>query len=121
MMNLKINDTVIETDEEGFLVNPEDWDEEVALALIAQHEAEGHKKVTETGWELIRYFREYYEENMMHPSMHRLLADHAKLEGKPFKDEKSYGEFLYDLFPHGPVNMLCKLAGLPKPAHEMES
>jgi sulfur relay (sulfurtransferase) DsrC/TusE family protein len=27
----------------------------------------------------------------------------------------------FELFPHGPVRMLCKLAGLPKPAHEVET
>lgn len=120
-MNINVNGTLIETDEEGYLVNSDDWDEDVAQALIAQHEADGHKKVTETGWELIRYFREYYENHMMHPSMHRLLADRAKLEHKAFKDEDSYREFLYELFPHGSVNMLCKLAGLLKPSHEMET
>ncbi len=120
-MNFNVNGTMIETDEEGYLVNPDDWDEDVALALIAQHEADGHKKVTETGWELIRYFREYYEDRMMHPSMHRILVDREKVESKVFNDEKSYREFLYELFPHGPVNMLCKLAGLPKPSHEMET
>ena len=120
-MKLKVNNTELEIDEEDYLLNPEDWDEDVALALIAKHEADGHKKVTETGWELIRYFREYYEDHMMHPSMHRLLKDREKVESKVFNDEKSYREFLYELFSHGPINMLCKLAGLPKPSHEMET
>lgn len=43
------------------------------------------------------------------------------LEGKDFKDEKDYRDFLYELFPHGPVRMLCKLAGLPNPEHEIET
>jgi len=25
------------------------------------------------------------------------------------------------MFPHGPVHMLCKLAGLPKPSDEIET
>ena len=56
-----------------------------------------------------------------HTSMHQLLVDRARLESKNFSDEKTYKKFLYDLFPHEPVRMLCKLAGLPKPADEVET
>ena len=52
-MSIEINDKIIETDEEGYLVNLDDWNDE--------------------------------------------------------------------LFPHGPVRMLCKLAGLPKPVNEVET
>ncbi len=120
-MSIEVNGKTIATDEEGYLVNPEQWDEEVAEALVKQHEAAGHKKVTETGWELIRYFREYYEQHMTHPTMHKLMKDKAKLEGKHFHDEESYKAFLYELFPHGPIQMLCKLAGLPNPKEEIET
>ena len=120
-MSIEVNGEIIETDEEGYLLNPDDWTEDVAEALVREHEAQGHKPVTETGWELIRYFRDYYEEHMTHPSMRKLLNERAKLEGKHFEDEKSYRDFLYELFPHGPIRMLCKLAGLPKPVHEVET
>lgn len=120
-MSIEVKSRLVETDEEGYLLKPGDWDEEFAQELIRQHETEGHIKITETGWELIRYFRDYYEDHMMHPSMHRLLADRAKGENKHFEDEKSYQKFLYELFPHGPVRMLGKLAGLPNPEHEIET
>ena len=54
-------------------------------------------------------------------SMRRLMADQAKVENKHFKDEKSYRNFLYDLFPHGFVRMLCKLAGLSNPEDGIEA
>lgn len=119
-MSIEVNNKVIKTDEEGYLLEPDDWNEDVAEALIRQHEADGHKPVTETGWELIRYFREYYEDHMIHPSMHKLLTERARLHKNHFKDEKGYRDFLYELFPHGPIPMLCKLAGLPNPEHEIE-
>jgi len=118
---IEVNNKSIKTDDEGYLLNPDDWDLDVAEALIKQHEADGHKKVTETGWELINYFREYYEYNMKHPSMHHILADLARHKSIQFSDEKSYKEFLYDLFPHGPIRKLCKLAGLPNPTDEIET
>jgi len=49
------------------------------------------------------------------------MADQAKVENKHFKDEKSYRNFLYDLFPHGFVRMLCKLAGLSNPEDGIEA
>ena len=119
-MSITVNNKIIETDNEGFLLNPNDWDDKVAMELIAQHEADGNKQVTEAVGRLIRYFREYYQNHMMHPSMKRLLADHAKIEGENFKDEESYQAFLNDLFPNGPVPILSKLAGLPRPAHELK-
>jgi len=120
-MNIEVHGKIIETDEEGYLINPDDWNEDVTEALIKQHEADRHKPVTETGWELINTFREHYEIHQTHPNMHKLLADRAKLETKQFSDEESYKTFLYELFPHGPVRMLCKLAGLPKPKDEIET
>jgi len=120
-MSIEVNNEIIETDNEGYLVSPGDWNEDVAAELIKQHEADGHKAVTETGWELIHIFREYYEAHQTHPSMHKLLAGKAKLENKQFSDEESYKKFLYELFPHGPVRMLCKLAGLPNPKDEIET
>lgn len=120
-MSIEVNGKHIETDTEGYLLNPDDWDEEVAAALVKQHKAAGHKKVTETGWELIRFFRAYYEDHQTHPSLHKLLLQRAALENKHFEDEKRYRDFLYDLFPHGPVRMLCRLADLPNPRDEIET
>jgi len=120
-MSIEVNDKNIETDEEGFLVNVDDWNEEVCDALIRRHEADGHKPVSETARGLITYFREFYEENQRHPSMHKLVLTLGKHHGERFHDQESYKAFLYDLFPHGPVRMLCKLAGLPKPTDEVET
>jgi tRNA 2-thiouridine synthesizing protein E len=120
-MSIEINDKIIETDEEGYLRNLDDWNNEVCEALIKQHEANGHKPVNETARGLIDYFREYYQENKVHPTMHKLVLTLGKHQGERFHDQESYKKFLYELFPHGPVRMLCKLAGLPKPAHEVEA
>lgn len=120
-MSIEVKGRVIETDKEGYLLNPEEWNEDVGEALVKQYEAEGNKPVTETGWELIRYFREYYDDHMVHPTMHKLLRERAHLEGKTFEDEKSYRDFLYELFPHEPIRTLAKLAGLPNPEHEVET
>lgn len=117
-MSLNVNGKVIETDEEGYLVNPDDWDEDVMKALIAQHEAEGHKPLSETAIGLIQFVREYYEEHLTHPDMHQLINELGRKPGESFREAEEYKKFLYDMFPHGPVAMLAKLAGLPVPREE---
>lgn len=118
-MPLTVNGKTIATDEEGYLLNPDDWDEDVMEALIAQHEAEGHKPVSETGRGLVGFVREFYEEHQAHPSMHQLVEELGRHEGESFREAEKYKKFLYEQFPHGPILMLAKLAGLPLPREEM--
>ena len=114
-MNIILNNKTIETDYEGYLKNHDDWSEQVAEEMAMQQAKEDHVKLTETHWGLIQYFRDYYEQNKVHPTMHKLVLTLGKQHGEHFHDEKTYEKFLYEMFPHGPVQELCKLAGLPKP------
>lgn len=120
-MSIEVNGKLIETDEEGYLLNLADWNDAVCEGLIQQHEADGYKPLSETAKGLIDYFREYYQENQVHPTMHKLVQTLGKYEGEQFHDKEAYKNYLYEMFPHGPVRMLCKLAGLPKPSDEVES
>lgn len=119
-MGIEIGGKTIETDEEGYLRNPDDWSDQVAEAMAYQQAQQDGVTLTETHWGLIHYFRDYYQENKVHPTMHKLVESLGKHHGEHFHDHKVYEKFLYELFPHGPVQELCKLAGLPKPAEETE-
>lgn len=92
----------IEINEEGFLVNPEEWAKEVA-ELLAQAE-EGIEALTEDHWAIINYIRNYYLENNLAPMVRKL----CKNTGFKLK-------YIYELFPSGPAKGACKVAGLPKP------
>ena len=118
-MSIKVGNNIIETDEEGYLINPEDWSEAVAAAMAAQQSRQDHVELSETQLGLVQYFREYYAENKVHPTMHKLVMTLGKRHGQRFHDHKDYEKFLYGLFPKGPIPELCKLAGLPKPAEEL--
>lgn len=120
-MSITINGKTLETDEAGFLKNPDNWNEEVAEALAKEHVKAGHKPLNETAMGLVYYFREYYKKNLTHPSMNDLINTLAKQPGQSFGDAEAYKDFLYGMFPHGPIQMLCKLAGLPNPGVENES
>ncbi len=110
-MSIEVNGKHIETDEEGFLVNVSDWAQDVA-EVLARHE---ELVMSETHWGLVDYFRQYWEENQIHPTMHLVVKDLGQSLGKSFSEEKAYVKFLYELFPSDPIRQLCKIAGLPKP------
>ncbi len=119
-MSITVNGKTIETDEEGFLKNPQDWNEAVASVLVKEHE-KMHKPLNETALGLVGFFRNHYEEKLTRPSMNELLNTLGKHTGRGFQDAEEYKKVLYDMFPHGPIQMLCKLAGLSNPGVENES
>lgn len=92
----------VELNEEGFLVQPERWNEDLALALARQEE--GLEELTEPHWAVLRCIRAHYLEHQAAPMVRTL----CKASGVPLKQ-------IYDLFPSGPARGACKLAGLPKP------
>ena len=119
-MTIEVNGKVIETDEEGFLVDLNDWDNEVMNALINQHEKDGHKPLSETAIGLVEYCRQFYEEQKKHPTMHQMVKELGMRNTGKFTEAEEYKKFLYEMFPHGPTQKLAKLAGLPNPGNENE-
>ncbi len=102
MASIEVNGVVIELDEDGFMVNPDLWNEAVAQALAPMEEVTG--ELTEDHWKVINYLRNYYLQFGIAPMIRKL----TKETGFSLKE-------IYDLFPTGPAKGACKLAGLPKP------
>jgi len=112
-MALEVNGKVLATDEDGFLLDPGDWNEDVPAAMAARDGFE--LKDDHEG--LIDYFREYYEEHQIHPSMHLICKELGGCIGKEHHDHKAVASHIYKIFhTHcDPIAELCKLSGLPKP------
>ncbi len=91
----------IEVDEDGFMMEPDQWNEEVAAALAG---TEGIDALTEEHWKVMNYLRNYFLEFGVAPMIRKL----CKETGFPLKK-------IYELFPSGPAKGACKLAGLAKP------
>ena len=91
----------LEIDEDGFIQDPNEWDEEVAKDLA---DTEGVAELTEDHWKLVNYLRDYYLKNGIAPMVRKL----CKETGFKLK-------YVYKLFPSGPAKGACKVAGLPKP------
>ena len=106
-MALEVGGKSLETDEEGYLLNLDEWTEEAAKLLAESESVE----LTENHWEVINFLREYYDEFQIAPAV-RVLT---KAIGKKFGKEKGNSKYLYELFPYGPAKQACKIAGLPKP------
>ncbi|MBZ0095478.1 MAG: TusE/DsrC/DsvC family sulfur relay protein [Sulfuricella sp.] len=92
-------------DAEGYLVEPQDWSEELAEVLALQENI----SLTEDHWDVIRFMREYYEE-------HQVAAD-ARYVIKHLSDRLGPGSRnkLFELFPYGYVKQACKIAGMKRP------
>ena len=101
MSNLNINGVEIGLDEDGFMVDPDQWNEDVAIALAKMEEVD---ELTEAHWELIKYLRNYFAEFGIAPMVRKL----TKETGLKLNE-------VYELFPTGPAKGACKCAGLPKP------
>ena len=101
MADFNVDGENYEIDEDGFLQEPERWNEAVAAALA---KTEGVEELTEEHWGVVKFLREYYLEYQVAPMIRKL----CKSTG--FKLNK-----IYELFPSGPAKGACKIAGLPKP------
>ena len=97
----------IEIDEEGYLLNLDDWSEDLCKEFAKKENVE----LTDAHWEVINFLREYYEEYQIAP-MIRVLT---KAIGKKLGPDKGNNKYLYELYPEGPAKQACKFAGLPKP------
>lgn len=100
MILRRLGDQEIEFDNEGYMVNPNEWTEELAKKLA---EEEGIV-LTDQHWIVIRFMREFFLENGFTPTV-RKITKHSGIETKE----------LYTIFPKGPGKKAARIAGVLKP------
>ena len=91
----------VEIDEDGFIQEPDKWNEAVANDLA---KVEGAFPMSDDHWKLVNYLRDYFLKYEIAPPI-RMLCKQTGLDLKR----------VYQLFPSGPAKGACKIAGLPKP------
>lgn len=89
-----------EINEEGFISSFDSWSPEWTEYV---KELEGIGELTEEHWRIIHMLRDYYSKHGLAP-MIRILC---RATGLRLRE-------VYELFPSGPGNGACKMAGLPK-------
>lgn len=95
-------------DVEGYMVNPEDWNETLAHDLAKEEGLE----LTQDYWPILRFMREYWQEHKVAPDV-RHVTKH--LVGELGVDKKVAKQYLFKLFPYGYVKQACKVAGMIRP------
>ncbi len=101
MPEFKAGEYTLEIDEDGFIQEPDKWNETIAKGLA---ETEGVTEMGEDHWKLVNYLRDYFLKYGVAPMIRKLCKETG------FKLN-----YVYELFPSGPAKGACKVAGLPKP------
>jgi TusE/DsrC/DsvC family sulfur relay protein len=96
-----IADTSVDVDAEGFLTDPQQWNERLAEQIARDN---GIAELSERHWLVVNFMRERYLSTGTAPSIRSL----GKESGVPIKE-------LYQLFPKGPAKLAAKIGGIPKP------
>jgi tRNA 2-thiouridine synthesizing protein E len=97
----------MQLDAEGYLLDPADWNEQVAETLARGE----HIVLSEEHWAVVRFMREYYEQHQIAPDARHVMKHLAGYKGA----DKAGRNDLFVLFPYGYVKQACKIAGMRKP------
>lgn len=92
-------------DDEGYLVDPADWNETLAEELARSERI----ALTDAHWAVIRFMRRYYEEHHIAPDARHVMKHLAEYRGAGDRND------LFRLFPYGYVKQACKIAGMRRP------
>ncbi|MCH1921063.1 TusE/DsrC/DsvC family sulfur relay protein [Shewanella sp. A3A] len=106
--SIEFNGREIATDAQGYLLDVNDWQPELAPIIAAKEEIE----LTDAHWEVVNFVRDFYLEYKTSPAIRALV----KAMGQKLGEDKGNSKYLYKLFPVGPAKQATKIAGLPKPA-----
>jgi dissimilatory sulfite reductase related protein len=96
-----IAESTVEVDAEGFLTDPQQWNEQIAEQIAREN---GIAELTDRHWLVVKFMRDRYLTSGNAPSIRSL----GKESGVPIKE-------LYQLFPKGPAKLAAKIGGIPKP------
>jgi TusE/DsrC/DsvC family sulfur relay protein len=90
----------IHVNDEGFLTDPAEWTEDLAVTLAAQIGIQ----LTDAHWKAIRFLREDYASQGETATIRRV----STVGGIGVKE-------LFTLFPQKPAKKMAYISGLPKP------
>jgi tRNA 2-thiouridine synthesizing protein E len=107
MPTIQFQGKQIEVDEDGYLMNLDDWTKDLAKQLADSDNC----TLDPAHWEVIDFLRDYYQQYQIAPMIKILVKEIKKKMGP----DKGNTKYLYQLFPDGPAKQACRYAGLPKP------
>lgn len=94
-----------DVDDEGYLIDPHNWNEDVAKEFARQENIE----LAEDHWDAIHFMRQYYASHQIAPDVRHVIKHLAKRLGPESRNK------IFELFPYGYVKQACKIAGMKRP------
>ena len=91
----------VQVNEEGFMLNPNEWSKEIAVEIAKE---EGIAELNADHWKVIEFCRKNASETGKAPTL-RTITNGA---GVPTKE-------MLTLFPKGPAKKVARISGLGKP------
>jgi len=107
-MEAVVDGKTIELSEAGWLMNLDEWSEELAVQIAI---TENVGEMNEEHWNIINLAREFFADNGMVCEPRAF----SKLMKKKYGKDKSDQKYIYSLFPTGLIKCANKIAGLPRP------
>jgi tRNA 2-thiouridine synthesizing protein E len=104
-MNVALQTVLPARDAEGYLVEPADWNEDVARTLAAEE----NLVLDDDHWDAIRFMRDFYEEHQVAADARFVIKHLGERYGREAQKK------LFVLFPYGYVKQACKIAGMRRP------
>ena len=104
---MTVNGEVVELDNEGYLLEPKEWNHAVAGQLAGKLGID----MTQDHWFVVNYVRDHYAQTGCVPEARRAL----KAMRRELGSDKATRKYLYRLFPRGYGQMACRIAGMCKP------
>jgi len=101
-------ETRVRYDNEGYLIDPEYWDQSIARALAAQEGIE----LDASYWPILHFMRDYWSQQRVAPDVRHVVDFLSREKGLEKKTAKQH---LFKLFPYGYVKQACKIAGMQRP------
>lgn len=106
-MSYEFGGKTIETNDNGYLVDHNDWSEDLARHIA---EVEEVGELTERHWDIINFLRdEYFNNNGNQPNERQIIKAMSDKWGR-----KTSSKEMYELFPLMPSKQGGKVAGLPE-------
>jgi tRNA 2-thiouridine synthesizing protein E len=94
-----------EQDDEGYLVNPDDWSETWAAETARGMQID----LGDDHWSVIRFMRAWYHDHQAAPDARHAMRHLEEL--RPGDGRRR----MFQLFPYGYVAQACRIAGMKRP------
>lgn len=106
-MTIKVDDEELETTENGYLVNQQDWSVRTAEVMAAQEDIE----LGARHWDVINFLRDrYFNHGGELPNNREIVRGMQAI----WTNQRVDSKMLFELFPGNPSKQAGRIAGLPE-------